>query len=1418
MKKNRLGIRLLCLLAACTLCVGLVGFVGAPLGASSYAETIVKVASGANHTLALLSDGTVWSWGKNDSGQLGDGTLAMRTLPIRVTLPDTAVDIAAGSSHSMAALSDGTLYAWGANEKGQLGDGTTGNRNRPVKVQNIEGANALAAGFAHSLAIGGDGTLYAWGYNIYGQLGMGNNSNVTAPRPVKYISDEDTDGDGVKEPRPQPTTTLLAAGYNHTLAYADGQLYAFGYNLSGELCDGTYVNRNSPAAINELPGAPTALYAGTAHSLALVGDMLYGWGSNKYGQLDPQRDIPTYNHPLLLMSGVAAPHPDAATVAAGSSHTAVILDTPAPGGETVKIWGNNGWGQLGNDTSGHVNGTHLLADLPGQSLASGHNSMFVLDTDNVLWAFGYNGFGQLGDGSFQQRVRPVSMDMKSFFESVAPVSGLTLTPSVLDWCIGEPYTGFVTRLLPANAYNTDLEWSVNYPAVADIDRDTGVLVGRKAGAVTVTAKAYTGLVAKCSVVIKPDPAMVVITTSPRHMVNVGNTLKLAARLTPDDAYNGKVVWEIRSTVNENNDPVSVDPADIGAVAQVDPRSGVLTSLGTGFVLVRAASEMNPNIYDEIVVECGFFARAVDIRLDDDTSVPEYLLHVNMNTNPMESDTVHLNAVVMPDDRAKQDVAWRSSNENIATVDATGLVTALKSGSCTISALTHDGSARYGICRITVEPLAIELLLNTQTLKLPLGEKFLFKATAAPSSASQAVDWSVEELVSDTGDPVLSLSATGVAKGLSPGTARVTATAKDGSGKTAVCLIEVVVPVTRVTLQPTVMELNADNPSYKTKQIDVSFLPPSASYPQVDWTTSNANVAVVSSSGLVTAMGPGTCKILATAADGSGRSAGATVTVKSNADAMSLNYAVYPTLAVEKTLSLRATVYPLSSDQAVTWRLSDDSPGGVATVTDRGVVRAFGAGTVTVIAASKANPSISATCVVTCVVPVSELRVAPSSIVMAVEKVVSGGVTTVVPAAAQIAVSMQPYDHTNTVVSCISSNPLVADADRDVSGVTLSPQGYATVNARAVGTATLTFIIDGKRATLRVTVRETPAGVRIIPPPGTLIYRGKPLVLKATVTPSTADQSLEWTSDNQGVATVDEKGVVRAVSAGTVTIRAQVPGHDDLYDQLTFDCQIPVTSVKIEKTAQTLLAGETSELTVTVNPTDAYLGPSGWLATSSKDTVAAVQKTADDGGIRVTAVAPGTAVITVKVGDRLATVNVTVKAVPTGLEITNKPSSSFLLLRGVNTLTLRARVLPATAFQNIDWSSSDESIATVKDGAVTVRGKGTVTITATCPSNPDLYDETDINCDLPVTSLRLSSTSLGLKLADGASELTVTLNPGDAYVAPGKELSARVISGASVIALSDGGGGVYTVTPQKTGTATISFSCGGKNVTCKVTVK
>jgi len=153
-----------------------------PRAVSGLAE-VAAVATGDYDTFAVLSDGTVWGWGMNASGALGDGTTTEQYSPVQAQGVTGAADVAAGYSHTLALLADQTVWAWGGNWVGQLGDGTT-DPSGPKPVPGLAGVVAVAAGRTHSLALTKDGTLYAWGENQYGQLGDGTTTSRWTPTPV----------------------------------------------------------------------------------------------------------------------------------------------------------------------------------------------------------------------------------------------------------------------------------------------------------------------------------------------------------------------------------------------------------------------------------------------------------------------------------------------------------------------------------------------------------------------------------------------------------------------------------------------------------------------------------------------------------------------------------------------------------------------------------------------------------------------------------------------------------------------------------------------------------------------------------------------------------------------------------------------------------------------------------------------------------------------------------------------------------------------------------------------------------------------------------------------------------------------------------------------------------------------------------
>lgn len=312
-----------------------------PVQVGSLGE-VRAVRGGCDHSLALRQDGTVWAWGHNGSGQLGNGTTGGEALsPVQVGNLSGVKAIATSCDYNLALKEDGTVWAWGSNYEGQLGNGTYGPSNVPVQVGNLSGVKAIAAGYDHSLALKQDGTVLAWGDNGNGQLGNGTYDD--SPTPIQVKTAGGSTFGGIK---------AIAAGSDYSLALkSNGTVRAWGSNFYGHLGSGTTVNE-SPAPIkvktaggSTFGGVKRIATSGSAeHSLALRKDgTVWAWGYNYYGQLgngasglDADRNVPVR---VGNLSGVRA-------IAAGYYHSLALKEDG-----TVRAWGDNYYGVLGNGTN-----------------------------------------------------------------------------------------------------------------------------------------------------------------------------------------------------------------------------------------------------------------------------------------------------------------------------------------------------------------------------------------------------------------------------------------------------------------------------------------------------------------------------------------------------------------------------------------------------------------------------------------------------------------------------------------------------------------------------------------------------------------------------------------------------------------------------------------------------------------------------------------------------------------------------------------------------------------------------------------------------------------------------------------------------------------------------------------------------------
>jgi alpha-tubulin suppressor-like RCC1 family protein len=373
------------------------GGVRAPAAAAGLALAFgVAAPASSADPLVSTSPGAV-GVGFNGNGELGDGTTISSDVAVRVTAPDAVTAVAAGGYHSLGLLNTGEVMSWGYNGYGELGDGTTANSEVPVEVPGLNGVTAISAGEFHSLALLGAGTVMAWGANNDGQLGDGTTSNSDTPVEVRGLT-------GV--------AAVSAGGCGrfpegHSLALlTTGRVMAWGGNQYGQLGNGTTSGSDVPV---EVPGLRevVAVSAGEFFSLALLKNgRVMAWGRNNLGQLGDGTTSPAIDVPVEVteLAGVTA---ISAGGCGGSSegHSLALLSNGA-----VTAWGYNGSGELGNGTTANSDVPVKVRGLAGvTAVSAGTSHSVALRQNGTVAAWGANYSGQLGDGSTTPSDVPVAM-------------------------------------------------------------------------------------------------------------------------------------------------------------------------------------------------------------------------------------------------------------------------------------------------------------------------------------------------------------------------------------------------------------------------------------------------------------------------------------------------------------------------------------------------------------------------------------------------------------------------------------------------------------------------------------------------------------------------------------------------------------------------------------------------------------------------------------------------------------------------------------------------------------------------------------------------------------------------------------------------------------------------------------------------
>jgi trimeric autotransporter adhesin len=625
------------------------------------------------------------------------------------------------------------------------------------------------------------------------------------------------------------------------------------------------------------------------------------------------------------------------------------------------------------------------------------------------------------------------------------------------------------------------------------------------------------------------------------------------------------------------------------------------------------------------------------------------------------------------------ITWSSNNTAVATVSQAGEVATHGVGAATITA-TSEGAS--GSATVTVSPVPVaSVAVQPSSATITVGGTITLGADIRDASGApldRGVTWSSDN------SAVASVSAAGVVTALTPGSATITAQSEGRSGTAAISVIRS--PVASIAVAPGSVSLVVGG--------SVSLVPTLTDASGtvltdriVTWTSSDLRVAMVSTAGVVTGVGPGSATITAASEGKTGTSA---VTVVPTAIASVTLQPDTATIRVGASTALTPTVKDVTgavvSDRDIAWTSSNVA---VATVSATGVVTGRAVGTATVSATSGGKSGSAFVTVVA--VPVGSVTVSPASVTLVPTQETS--LSAVVRDANGVIV-------TDRAVTWSSSNTAVA---------IVSPSG--SVTAVAPGVATVTATSEGRSGSASISVVPVPVGSVAVSPASSTVTTGQTTALSATVRDTNGtvvtDRAVTWSSSDETIATVSSAGVVTGMAPGTATITASSEGKSG--SAAVTVLPVPVATVTLEPASVRLEPGQTATLAATTKSADGAV-LTGRLVTFASDNVNVARVSSD--GV-VTGVAPGTATITATSEGRSATAAVTVQ--PTVAYVIVAPSTVFL--RRNSTVQLSVTAYDAAGREivgrTVTWSTDNDHAATVSQTGL-VRGEhaGTATISAT----------------------------------------------------------------------------------------------------------
>ena len=853
----------------------------------------------------------------------------------------------------------------------------------------------------------------------------------------------------------------------------------------------------------------------------------------------------------------------------------------------------------------------------------------------------------------------------------------------------------IATISPATTTNKSVIWTSSNESVAVVD-DNGHVIAKSVGQTTIMATTIDGsnLTAEAVVIVEPTLAEnITIIYEGNKSLMVGQKAQLSALIYPETATDKSIIWNV-----QDSNVLNIDA------------NGLVTAISVGESWVSATNSAGHVDYVNFTV------------------VPTMVSSISLDRSSVSlkvGEMTRLTAFVYPDDATDKTLEWMSEDESIAMVDNEGNVLAKSLGSVVVAAIATDGSGVSASCDITVVPTPVESVAITSegSTTIKVGETVQLYALVSPETATdKSVVWqSIDQSIA-------TIDNNGLVTAQSVGTTMITATSGEKTAEITITVDKTLAE--SIVLNKTSYELRVS----ETVQLVTTIFPSTTTITEVEWLSSDLNVAYVDAYGNVVAVGIGNAIISAKTIDGSHLETYCLISVvKTPVEQVVIEYDGSSILQVGDQVQLSAYVMPeTSTDKSINWKSQNEN---ILTVNDNGLVTAVGLGEAWVGAFAEGDYPYE--CVTFAVVetPVESILVTPMELSLKVSEY------------ATISAVVLPESATDKSLLWKSENPEIA---------IVTQEGVVQAIEEGV-TKIIVSSSNGVTKDIIVNVVDTPVErVSITANGSTVLKDGETLQLYANVGPITAtDKSIIWSSSDEECATVDINGLITAhAKLGDVTITGtSVNGISD--NIILTIIATPPTSIVIDENKSTsiLKPGQTGSVVATVLPETTTNKTISWACSDES----IIQLTSNG---EFTALAPGTAII------YASTIN--------GIKCTWQVNVEHILVQAISItptdcninvgekVDLAIDIIPENASnKELSWIvSNPEVVSVLEDNAIVGVKQGNCVITYYTIDGSNLSASCNVIVSQQVTSVTLNEHNLELKEKE-TYQLIATVMPIDA---------------------------------------------------------